>query len=309
MLKSMYKINNNMSKINIKRAYMPVDLSFEKICPFIRYARIINIKANNSFKNVKSYDCRLFYVLDGKGSINVLSNSYEMSSGSLIIWQPDNEYSINPDINNDFNLIGINFDYTFDMSNLNTPIPPSKVELFDNKSILIYNFTDTKYLNKPLFFNNINIIEPELLEIVKEYKNKKIYYEKKISGILLNIITTLLRKQAISFSIVKNSENIINNIIDYIHINYENDINNKLLGEIFNYHPNYINKLMILNTGTSLHKYLLNYRISKAINLIQTTNLQLNEICFKVGFKDFAHFSKYFKKKTNHNPSDYKNYF
>jgi AraC-like DNA-binding protein len=63
---------------------------------------------------------------------------------------------------------------------------------------------------------------------------------------------------------------------------------------------------MVLNTGSSLHQYLLNYRISMAIELIESTYGSITDIAYQVGFKDISHFSKYFKKKTGRAPSEFR---
>ncbi|MDD5603266.1 MAG: AraC family transcriptional regulator [Eubacteriales bacterium] len=88
--------------------------------------------------------------------------------------------------------------------------------------------------------------------------------------------------------------------------NYEREITNKMIGRLFSFHPNYINKLMVHNTGKSLHKYILYHRISKAIVLIQSTDKSISEIAYKVGFNDSIHFSKQFKKVTGNKPMHFR---
>jgi two-component system response regulator YesN len=96
---------------------------------------------------------------------------------------------------------------------------------------------------------------------------------------------------------------IINEIIEYIHNHYTDNLSNKKLSTLFNFHPNYINRLMVIATGTSLHQYVLNVKIRKAKELIQNSTLSLTEISERLGFSDISHFSKAFKKLMGYTPS------
>ena len=59
---------------------------------------------------------------------------------------------------------------------------------------------------------------------------------------------------------------------------------------------------MVAHTGLSLYRYVLKYRINRAIDLLQTTDMPAFEIAERVGFKDYNHFLKYFKNNRLHHP-------
>jgi len=44
----------------------------------------------------------------------------------------------------------------------------------------------------------------------------------------------------------------------------------------------------------------------EAKRLIRFTNKQNQEIAYELGFNDPAHFSRFFKKMTNHSPTQYR---
>jgi AraC family transcriptional regulator, transcriptional activator of the genes for pyochelin and ferripyochelin receptors len=48
--------------------------------------------------------------------------------------------------------------------------------------------------------------------------------------------------------------------------------------------------------GHSVYNYLLNYRMERAIEMMEQTTFSLDEIAEKVGYTDCAHFSRAFKK-------------
>jgi YesN/AraC family two-component response regulator len=104
----------------------------------------------------------------------------------------------------------------------------------------------------------------------------------------------------------KRPHNRIDLLLDYIHTNYDQPLSNDKIGKRFNFHPNYINKLMVLHTGTSLHQYLINFRLSKAANMLQSSSKSISEIAYSVGYKDINYFSKAFKNKYGESPSSFR---
>ena len=87
-------------------------------------------------------------------------------------------------------------------------------------------------------------------------------------------------------------------ILTYIANHYKEDLTNSALGEIFSFHPNYINRIVNEQTGLSLHRYVLKLRIDEAVRLLKTTTLSAREIAAEVGFCDYNHFLRYFKQIT-----------
>lgn len=91
-------------------------------------------------------------------------------------------------------------------------------------------------------------------------------------------------------------------IIKYVNENYHNDISLKKLSELFHMNPSYISCLIKTETGVTYSQYLTELRIGKAKQLLQTTNLSLNEISQSVGFNDYFYFIKRFKKVVGVTP-------
>lgn len=56
----------------------------------------------------------------------------------------------------------------------------------------------------------------------------------------------------------------------------------------------------------SPNRYLLGYRISRAMEMLNRTELSVTEIALECGFHDTSHFIQYFKKKTNMTPGEFR---
>jgi transcriptional regulator GlxA family with amidase domain len=59
-------------------------------------------------------------------------------------------------------------------------------------------------------------------------------------------------------------------------------------------------------TGKTPLQYLQELRMGTARDLLQTTNLSIGEIAYRVGYQDLGHFSQLFKKAYNASPADYR---
>ena len=105
------------------------------------------------------------------------------------------------------------------------------------------------------------------------------------------------------------SDNAVETVIEYIHGNYNKDIDNRTLAELVGYHPYYLNKLFIMAKGITLHRYVSNYRIAMAEQMLLSTTLSIDEIAMKVGFSASLSFSSCFKKKNGITPSEFRKRF
>jgi transcriptional regulator GlxA family with amidase domain len=57
-------------------------------------------------------------------------------------------------------------------------------------------------------------------------------------------------------------------------------------------------------TGISPHQYHLDLKIMRAKELILTTDKNIKEISYELGFQSIHYFSRLFKKKAGQNPSE-----
>lgn len=58
--------------------------------------------------------------------------------------------------------------------------------------------------------------------------------------------------------------------------------------------------------GMTPNDYIRNIRLQKAAELLKTTNMRVNEVCWQVGFSSRSHFAKCFQSQFGVSPSEYK---
>lgn len=280
-------------------------ITANEIRPFIRYARRLSADMKKFPSPICGYDNRLFYCTRGKGKMTVDEEVFELKQGVLIYIKAGIPYSYLPDAKEPMRLLAFNFDLTFEASRKAVPIPPERVDSFKREDIICdVNLTEAKLLNGFAVFSDMGYLYDKLSEINSEYAAAKMFFEQRCSGLMLDVIAELL----IAYDGEQKGKgtDTVDTVIDYLGRHYSEDISNGSLGERFGYHPNYLNQLFVRYTGKSLYKYLQDFRILKAVDLLQETDLPVSEVAISVGFKDLPHFSRYFKQKTGYNPTDFR---
>lgn len=98
----------------------------------------------------------------------------------------------------------------------------------------------------------------------------------------------------------------IEKIIEYIKNHYMEDITLDDLAKMVYLSPTYLSYLFKKQLGITFKEYLINIRLKKSKELIETTNLSIGEISKLVGIEDQNYFSRLFKKKFGVSPLNYK---
>ena len=279
-----------------------MDIKITDIHPFVRYAQHLYVSELSNFKGQRAYENRLFYIKSGKGIIRIEGKEHRLSEGDIIIWGPGMLYDLDPSMG-DFSLLGLNFDYLWDRHDLDIPIFPGKTDFNPKNIIENVRFTDNEILNEPIVLKGFFSAADDLMNILEEYRQSKILSAAINSSIARSLILRIFR-QAMSRSsdkVLKTEE-----ILKYINRNCSKNLSNESLASVFGYHPNYLNHIIVSQTGISLHKYILKCRIMRAIDLLQTTDLPANQIAAMSGFGDYNHFLKYFKKITGKTTKDFR---
>lgn len=107
-------------------------------------------------------------------------------------------------------------------------------------------------------------------------------------------------------TIAESNESKIQNSIDYINNNYT--ISNLSMNEIASksfMSEVYFRKIFKAEYGTSPQKYIINLRIQKATELIETGDFSLKEVALMSGYNDYKYFSAEFKRLIGVSPSEY----
>lgn len=105
---------------------------------------------------------------------------------------------------------------------------------------------------------------------------------------------------------LERSRSLIENINNYIHLHYGENIGRNEIGAAFYLVPEYLSKLYKKSTGINLKDYINDYRMEQAKKLLQASKKNVGEIAADVGFDNLSYFSTLFKKNTGMTPLEYR---
>ena len=118
----------------------------------------------------------------------------------------------------------------------------------------------------------------------------------------------LLKETGCHISPLKNSkllEERIAKVICCLQANYAHKLTLAEIARMNGYSASTLSHVFKQHVGISPVKYLINYRLSKALDLIGHTERKLEDIAFETGFKNVYYFSRLFKMRYNQSPRRY----
>lgn len=292
----MRKTNHDLYKTNITEVSPTV--KFADINPFVRYADVHNMTDWNKLRVTRSYDCRFFFVLSGAGEVTLGGNEYRICGGTLMLLTPGTPYSFG---GGSFRMQRINFDFTRINAGHTESYHTCLSDEFDERSIAErIRFEDCHRFDHPLCLYGMQAHETELSELMTLHHAGR---DAQTSGMMKVLLGELARGGEPDD---ESASGALEQITRFIHQNYRKRITNADICREANYHPYYLNRLMLSHTGTTIHQYLMSYRLNAAMNLLSGTRLSLTEIAVECGFDSLAHFSACFRAKTGVSPSAYR---
>ena len=177
----------------------------------------------------------------------------------------------------------------------------------------------------------------QLIKNLKEnlIKNNIIVYS--LQSIYKSIVYALIRfnlvdKDIFDISVLDEYDNIddlINDLLNYFNKNDNNDFSELIINEVktelinnidkkiplsyfakkYGYNISYFSQLFKKIVGTSFAEYFILLKMDKAKLLITNSSTPLQNIASSVGYDDYYHFSKMFKKYTQYSPTEFRNIY
>lgn len=225
----------------------------------------------------------LHYVLNGKGKYYVNNKCYELKKGEGFLICPGESTYYKADKEDPWEYCWISFD-GYEASNILKNCRLSKDNLI---------FED--YSN--------GTFKENLLSLIRNYETSN------------NNEFALLGQFYLCFSSIydqvnlkeKNTyESYFDKALDYIYNNFSYDIKISDISKHVGIDRTYLYKLFMQECKISPQQYLISFRLNTAVNLLETTKMNITEISYSCGFKDTPTFYKHFKKKFNITPVKYR---
>ena len=94
--------------------------------------------------------------------------------------------------------------------------------------------------------------------------------------------------------------------LQYIELHYKEDVSLDMLARSANVSKSECLRCFKTTLQTTPYKYLMEYRLSRAADLLKNTDLLIETIASEVGFSHVSHFGKCFREKTGLSPREYR---
>ena len=261
--------------------------------PYLRYIAKSSHYIRN--KSIIARDCRFLYIISGTGAYYAGRTHYDLRPGALIYYPYGVAYKIRSSKEDPLYFYAVNFDFNEEYRDITTMVPQPETlhrpenELRSIDEDLQFPFSDVIYIK------NAVSIESNIRKMFDEYVNTKPGSDELANSYLKIILTQIYRYT------IRSADNSLCQKIKELAVNCP-ELNNNDIAHTLNYNPVYLNTLFKKTEGTTLHKFILRTRLSKAREMITETQMSLSAIADACGFSSQAHLSTAFKNEYNISP-------
>jgi AraC-like DNA-binding protein len=263
--------------------------------PFIRFAMKITLRKQTPLSC--AYDSHLYLVTAGSGKIDTEDKVYDFSEGDVIFVPAGCFYSFAPC--GECELISINFDFTKKNKHITDPIYPKTKDEYNPASSLSDIDHDSPLCN--FLVLRSSLAHSELIKkTALEFEYKKNYYKDAASAYLKSALIELCR------ILDGPKPELCDKILAFIGENFAKPLTNAKIAAHFGYHPYHVNRIMRSCVGTTIHSYLIRYRIDEAKHMLEGTSLSVGEIAALCGYSNLCTFSSEFKRRVGSSPLEYR---
>lgn len=283
-----------------KKYINSINLNINTDFPYV----VIDVINNKSYPRNKGFqgmhwheDLQFIYVLNGVIEVQTLNNIVQIKEGEALFVNKNVVHYIKQFGNCHYN--SFLFPAYFLEFYAGSPAKTFVDIVTANSQFSIFQFTPTTNWQK-----SVILILQQLAEIER---SKTEFYVYEIL-VRLSSIWLLMRKN-IELPHEKKESIVhirIQKILRYISEYYPKDITLFDLAMSANISKSECIRCFKLSLNITPYKYLTDFRLSKAAQLLKTTNEPIGNIAIAVGFHQMSHFGKCFREKTGYSPKEYR---
>ena len=155
-----------------------------------------------------------------------------------------------------------------------------------------------------IFHDDSGFVGQLIKNILSEFEEKKVGYTDIIRNLLMTLILYLVRQQTPSDC--DPAKRIVRDIKLYVGQHYMEPL---LLSDIckkMNFSVPYVSMIFRRECGITFRDYLIRIRIEKSCPLLRISEMTVQEIASRIGYRDPAFFYKSFRREMGMTPDDYR---
>ena len=261
--------------------YTPSEFAKESLIYLQEIGQTKALKKHTSSRS--KLDSYLFFiVLDGTGTLTYNNNIYELEKGSCVFIDCNNKYSHTSD---NWTIEWIHFNGQNVQNIYSKYINRNGLNIFKSKQFNIYK---------------------QLIDNIQNITNQNDYLKDMNINLEISNLLTQIMKETLFKS--NNERNIydVSAIKKYIDENYLSNLSLDLISDKFYINKYYLTRLFKSTYGSTINKYILNKKITKAKELLRFSDLNISNISLQCGFNDANYFARAFNLAEGTSPNNYR---
>lgn len=273
-------------------------MELHRIDPFLRFAAAMRYPQNFNGKLLQVSDCRIFYITEGSARLHIADRQYALEPGALFYCCAGSRYTVETAA---CSMICLNFDLSDRYRDQKRPLPVvGAPEKWASMAVFFDEVESSGFLNSHLYLSEGHDLQPRLNRIVEAYA---LGTDLDMAQSCTELKLLLLELHRLHRGQLPPK---IAQVAAYIREHYAEAVTNKHLAQLVGYHEYYLNRIFTEATGQSLHSFLLQERLRRAVYLILNTELELKSVAEQTGFFGYPHFSSYFKQIYGDSPAEFR---
>ncbi|MFK4302845.1 MULTISPECIES: response regulator [unclassified Paenibacillus] len=108
---------------------------------------------------------------------------------------------------------------------------------------------------------------------------------------------------------LEQSQSVVQKVIQFIKLHISEDLSREEIANHVFLNPDYLTRVFKKETGMSVSEYMFQERMSLAQKLLTKTDMPISVVASHIGYSNFSHFSRMFKKHTNLNPNEFRHLY
>lgn len=105
---------------------------------------------------------------------------------------------------------------------------------------------------------------------------------------------------------VEKSNSVVSRVISYIKGHIAEDLSREDIANHVFLNPDYLNRIFKKEVGMAISDFLFQERLKLAQELLAKSDMPIGAVAAHIGYANFSHFSRMFKKHTSLNPNEYR---
>ena len=253
--------------------------------PHIYSVRYLSEDMNDN-KNNTDNKCRILYSRSATFNVDLATESVKFYKNSFLYLPSNLPYNIRVNAPSEASAVEIVFDLTDDR-------PRTRTE----------GETRNPLEQREIWFADAMHLMEDLDNLFAIWQSAEPFFEELCSAKLKMILLKMLSSD---IAVVRGVTSMrIRRALRYIEVHYAEQITNEEIAEYVGLHPYYLSRLLKEECGVSLHRYLLDYRLSVGASMLEAGEDNVENISAQCGFTYCSHFINAFRSRYGMSPKKY----